>query len=61
MYARYIDDGRSFLYPIRKGWRWVEGGMQYSKKWQCEDEDMSPVEVKPSVLKDSLNGVEDYF
>ena len=27
-YMRYMDDGRSFLYPFRTGWRWVKGGLK---------------------------------
>ena len=23
LYMRYMDDGRKFLQPIRRGWRWM--------------------------------------
>ena len=38
-----------------------EGGLQYSKKWASEDSELSPVEVTAKILKDSMQGVEDYL
>ena len=23
--ARYVDDGRTLMYPIKAGWKWSEG------------------------------------
>ena len=28
-YFRYMDDGRIFLHPIKKGWRWEGGDLKY--------------------------------
>ena len=33
----YVDDGRVFMYPVRPGWRWVEGGLWFCKEWEEED------------------------
>ena len=27
LYMRYMDDGRKFLQPLRKGWRWEDGAL----------------------------------
>ena len=34
---RYMDDIRIFLPAIRKGWRWREGRVVFSKVWERED------------------------
>ena len=36
-YLRYMDDGRIFLYPIKKGWRWSAGSLKYMEEWRLED------------------------
>ena len=42
--ARYMDDGRSFLPPLKAGWRWKEGRLLYCVKWEQEDKVLSPTE-----------------
>jgi hypothetical protein len=34
---RYMDDIRTFLKVLREGWRWMEGGLCYTKNWEQED------------------------
>jgi hypothetical protein len=34
---RYMDDIRAFLKAIREGWRWVDGGLCFTKAWEQED------------------------
>ena len=61
LYVRYMDDGRSFLQPLKRGWRWYGGGLQYSQEWASQDKNMTPLEVTARALKDSMNEVEDYL
>ena len=55
--GRYVDDARAYLYPIRPGWRWEEGGLWYKKEWEIEDELLSPVERTKRVIQESMVGV----
>ena len=32
-----MHDIRAFLKALREGWRWVEGGLYYTKSWEEED------------------------
>ena len=59
--ARYMDDIRCLLPPIRAGWRWVAGGMQYCKKWELEDTKLSSTEVTRRALGASMNEVTQYL
>jgi hypothetical protein len=34
---RNIDDIRAFMYPIREGWRLLEGRLCFCEKWRDED------------------------
>ena len=36
-YGRYVDDSRTFLAGIAKGWRWVVDRFEFSKTWESED------------------------
>ena len=38
--GRYMDDIRIFLPPIKPGWRWEEGRVVYSKRWEELDKDL---------------------
>ena len=29
---RYMDDGRCFLFPIKAGWRWMNGELKHCKR-----------------------------
>ena len=31
-YVRYMDGGRLFMAPIKRGWRWIQGELQYMKR-----------------------------
>ena len=35
--ARYMDDIRLWMYSVRLGWRWVDGGLKYSTEWRTEE------------------------
>ena len=43
--ARYMDDGRLMLPPIKRGWRWEGEKVQFYKRWELEDSQLSLVEV----------------
>ena len=60
-YVRYMDDGRTFLTPLRNGWRWTEGELLFSKKWREEDKDLSPSEVTKRVLHGTMQEVMDFL
>ena len=48
--ARYMDDGRCLLQPIRPGWRWVGDRLMFCKRWQVADNKLSPESVTKKVL-----------
>ena len=54
-----MDDIRAFLLPIRLGWRWLDGGLQYCETWRLEDEELgeSPTRRTGKILKVSMNEV----
>ena len=56
-YFRYMDDGRVCLPAIKKGWRWVEGELCWTKDWEDEDADRSPDWVTKKALTDSMQEV----
>ena len=45
-----MDDGRIGLHLIKRGWRWVEGTMQYCLKWELEDGGRDLLEVTIEAL-----------
>ena len=53
-----MDDGRIFLYPIKKGWRWMDGELRYREEWREEDKDLSNLEVTRRALHGTLQGVD---
>ena len=61
LYMRYMDDGRKFLQPIRRGWRWMNGALMYTLRWDMEDEVKAAMEVTVGVLKETVRGVADYL
>ena len=61
LYMRYMDDGRKFLQPIKRGWRVEAGSLVYSLKWELEDVGRTPVDMTISVLRETVSGVLDYL
>ena len=61
LYVRYMDDGRSFCQPVKRGWRWVGDRLQYCKKWEIEDKDMTPEKMTSSILLRIMNDIETYL
>ena len=60
--ARYMDDVRVFLPPIKPGWRGgMEGrtrGIWFKKEWETEDSCLSPTEITKRALEFTMQNVE---
>ena len=52
--GRFVDDTRNFMYPVRPGWRWQDGGLWFSKEWVREDELLSPIQTTKRVVYNSM-------
>ena len=59
--ARYVDDSRAILQPIRPGWRWVEDDLKYTMRWEEEDRAI-PGDVRTrDILVKTMTGIESYL
>ena len=58
---RYIDDLRTFLPPIRPGWRCTPHGLEYCTKWAEEDKGETPTQITKGILETSMNNVEEFL
>ena len=61
LYTRYMDDGRLFCHPIKRGWRWLDGRMVYCLRWEAEDWDRSLLDVTVEAIKGSMAEVIKYL
>ena len=61
LYMRYMDDGRIFSQPIKRGWRWINNSLVYSIKWEREDMSRSLMEVSMDIMKESMRGVTNFL
>ena len=52
--GRFVDDARVFMFPVRPGWRWQDGGLWYMKEWEEQDKLLSPTEVTKRMVFDSM-------
>ena len=59
--VRYMDDGRAWLHPIRAGWRWTGGALEFSEEWEREDMSLSPTERTKRVMAGTMEGIEDFL
>ena len=57
LYMRYMDDGRKFLHPIKRGWRWIDNTLQYTLRWEMEDLVKTPMEMTRGIIEKSINGI----
>ena len=55
--ARYVDDARVWLYPVRPGWRWVGEDLVYEQQWEVDDEGLSGEERTRRVVYQSMQGL----
>ena len=58
---RYMDDGRKVLQPCKKGWRWRDGTLVYSVRWENEDHDRTGLDITKDIIKESINGIYDFL
>ena len=58
---RYMDDGRKFMQPLKRGWRWENGSLAYSRKWELEDESRSPLDITIAALRETVRGILSYL
>ena len=58
-----MDDGRKFLQPIKRGWRWLENTLVYTLRWELEDmeEQRSGLEMSLNVIRETVKGISDYL
>ena len=59
--SRYMDDVRTVLPSIRRGWRATARGLQYCVRWEEEDTLLSNTEITKRVLSHSLNRIEPFL
>ena len=59
--GRYMDDGRNFLAPFRHGWRWNNNRIEFCKRWEEEDNNLSGLEVTRRIWEGSLGVVEEFL
>ena len=55
--GRFMDNARVFMYPVRPGWRWEEGGLWYSQAWEEKDSLISPTERTKRVVFWRMQGL----
>ena len=56
-YMRYMDDGRLFIAPIKRGWRWIQGELQYMKRWSGEDSNLTETEDTRRIMQEAMQEV----
>ena len=59
--ARYMDDGRVGMPPLKPGWRFMDNKLQFKLRWEKEDQELSSSEITRRAMLGTLNGVEDYL
>ena len=57
----YMDDIRAVLPPFKSGWRWLEGGIFYCKRWEIEDCSLTPIERTRRILAGVMGGMEPFL
>ena len=53
----FVDDARVFMYPVRPGWRWVEGGLWFKKERKEQGQFLSPTEITKRLAYESMQGL----
>ena len=59
--ARYMDDARALLHPIKCGWRYETRGIVFRQEWVGEDEKLTPTERTKKFLASTMEGVEAFL
>ena len=55
--ARYMDDGRTCMPPIKPGWRFEDNVLKFKLSWEREDQELSPMEITRRGLLGTLQGI----
>ena len=45
------------MQPLKRGWRWENGSLAYSYKWELEDESRSPLDITRAALRETVRGI----
>ena len=61
LYMIYMDDGRIILYPLKRGWKWIDTNLVYCKKRELEDEQETLLSITVRALQESMKGVANYL
>ena len=58
-----MDDIRLWMYSVRLGWRWVDGGLKYSTEWRTEERmaGMTGLQKTVEVIKHMMNSICDFL
>ena len=58
-----MDDGRSFMQPVKRGWKWQGGELLFSRGWELEEmeEGVTPEGKTKIIMLESMQGVETYL
>ena len=56
-----MDDSRTLLPPIKAGWRWEDGKLAYTRRWELEDGCISGEHRTKEILRGTMVGVESYL
>ena len=59
--ARYMDDGRLILPPIKKGWRWEDDKIQFCRRWEKEDDMLGAEERTRRIIAGTMGGIEEFL
>ena len=59
--VRYMDDIRAILAPFKSGWRWVDGGIKYCKRWEAEDQELTPIERTRRIIAGTMGVIEPFL
>ena len=57
--ARYMDDLRVYMFPIKEGWRWVERELCWTREWELEDQEKGEGDLRRTceLIRQSLNKI----
>ena len=60
---RYMDDLRVWMFGVRLGWRWTDGGLYYSSEWRNEEQEagMTGLQKTVEILHGMMNVVCDFL
>ena len=56
-----MDDGRTFMAPLKPGWRWTSEGLKLKLEWERMDQELTAMEITRMGLLGSMGGVEEFI